>query len=139
MKTPTKRCLQLAGFLAVVAAFSGYALAQEALAPLSFTTAQAAGGRANFASKCARCHGSDLEGGVGPALVGGVLDGYFAGPVGGLVDFVQSSMPQDMPGTLSRDETVTIVAFLASKNDRNPGGTPMPSDSAALGKMGFNQ
>lgn len=139
MKTPTKRYWPLAGLLALAAGFSGFALAQEALSPLTFSAVQVAGGRANFAAKCAKCHGADLEGGAGPALVGGVLDGYFAGPAGGLVDFVQSSMPQDAPGTLSRDETVTIVAFLASKNDRSSGATPMPSDSAALAKMGFNQ
>jgi mono/diheme cytochrome c family protein len=123
----------------LVVAVSGYAFAQEALQPLSFTPAQVAGGRANFAEKCAKCHGSDLEGGAGPALVGGVLDGYFAGSVGDLAEFIKSSMPQDTPGTLSSDETVTVVAFLASKNGRKPGDAPLPSDAAAQARIGFGQ
>lgn len=138
MNWPISRNLGHAATLALVLGFSGYAFAQDTLRPLSFTNAQVAGGRANFASQCAKCHGSDLEGGAGPALVGGVLDGYFAGSVGDLADFIKSSMPQDAPGTLTTDQTVTIVAFLASKNGRPPGPTPLPTDAAALAGIGFH-
>ena len=32
---------------------------------------------------------------------------------------------------------VGIVAYLASKNGRTPGAAPLPTDTAALAKMGF--
>ncbi len=46
-------------------------------------------------------------------------------------------MPQDAPGTLTNDETATIVAYLASKNGRTAGATALPNNTAALAKMGF--
>jgi mono/diheme cytochrome c family protein len=138
MKSPTRRRLKLASLTAVVASFAGVAAA-KALAPLTFTAQQAAGGRANYAAKCSRCHGSDLEGGVGPALSGGGLDNYLSGSAGALFDFIISTMPQDAPGTLTPDETATVVAYLASKNGRAAGATALPNDTAALAKMGFTQ
>ena len=139
MKTPTKRYLGLAGTLLMVGVFSGYAAAQDALTPLSFSAPQMAGGRVTCADKCSKCHGSDLEGGAGPALSDGALDNYLAGSAGALFEFIHASMPQDAPGSLSPDETTSLIAYLASKNGRTPGGAPLPSDMAALGKIGFKQ
>lgn len=129
----------MAGLAAIVVGFSGYSFAQEARAHLTFSAAQMAGGRANYASKCAKCHGDDLEGGAGPALSGGGLDNYLTGSVGDLSDFISSSMPQDAPGSLSPEETATVVAYLASKNGRAPGAAPLPIDSTTQHRMDFMQ
>ena len=139
MTRPVKRYVEIGALLGVAALFSGFAVAQEVLGPLTFTSPQVAGGRANYASKCAKCHGSDLEGGAGPALTSGAMDGYFSGPVGNLADFLHASMPQDEPGTLTPEETATLIAFIASRNERAAGPVALPSDHAALSKMGFNQ
>ncbi len=136
MKSPTRRRLKLAALVVAAAGFAGCAAAQT-LAPLTFTVQQTAGGRANYEAKCSRCHGSDLEGGAGPALTGGGLDNYLDGPAANLFDFINASMPQDAPGTLTNDETATIVAYLASKNGRTAGATALPNNTAALAKMGF--
>lgn len=138
MKSSTRQRLKLASLILAVAGIADLAMAQT-LAPLTFTAQQAAGGRANYENKCSRCHGSDLEGGAGPALSSGGLDNYLSGSASGLFDFVIASMPQDAPGTLSADETTTIVAYLASKNGRTAGATALPNDTAALAKMGFTQ
>lgn len=123
----------------IAGALASEALAEGGLSPLTFTSTQVAGGRVNYAAKCAKCHGPDLEGGAGPALVGEPLEPFFSGSVSDLSDFIQASMPQDAPGTLTPDETATLIAYLASKNERKPGTQPLPSDHAALTKMGFNQ
>ncbi|OJU09292.1 MAG: hypothetical protein BGN86_01585 [Caulobacterales bacterium 68-7] len=139
MKTPRTRYIALAGMLLTVGAFSGLAVAQETLSPLSFSAPQVAGGRVTYADKCSKCHGDDLEGGAGPALSEGSLDNYLSGSAGALFEFINASMPQDAPGSLSPDETTSLIAYLASKNGRTPGGAPLPSDMAALGKIGFKQ
>jgi len=138
MKPSTRRRLKLASLILALAGIADLAAAQG-LAPLTFTAQQAAGGRANYAAKCSRCHGSDLEGGAGPALSGGGLDNYLDGSVGNLFDFVIASMPQDAPGTLTPDETATVIAYLAARNGRTAGATALPNDTAALAKMGFTQ
>ncbi|MDB5438375.1 MAG: hypothetical protein JWM33_802 [Caulobacteraceae bacterium] len=133
---PTRCFLALTGAVLTLISFSG---AAYALDPLTFTARQAAGGKANFGEKCAKCHGAELEGGAGPTLISGVMDKYLPGPVDKLSDYIKANMPRDMPGTLKPDEIATLIAYIASRNDRTPGADPLPTDKDAQAKMGFDQ
>jgi S-disulfanyl-L-cysteine oxidoreductase SoxD len=83
-------------------------------------------GRALFASRCARCHGPQGEGGIGVRLVGG--QGTLASPkplktVGSfwpyattLWDYINRAMPYDEPGRLTAPEVYSAVAFVLNLN-----------------------
>lgn len=133
---PTRSFLALTGAALTVLSFSG---AAYALDPLSFTARQAAGGKANYGEKCAKCHGAELEGGAGPTLIGGVMDKYLPGPVDKLSAYIQANMPRDAPGSLKPDEIATLIAYIATRNDRTPGPDALPADKDAQAKMGFDQ
>jgi hypothetical protein len=49
-----------------------------------------------------------------------------------LVERIRTTMPQDSPGTLSRMQTVDIVAFMLEKNGLAAGTTPLPVDAETL-------
>jgi mono/diheme cytochrome c family protein len=100
-----------------------------------------AAGRALFAAQCARCHGPDGEGQVGPRLVGG--QGTLATPrplrtVGSfwpyattLWDYVNRAMPFDRPGMLEPSEVYAAVAYVLRLNgiiedDRIMDATSLP-------------
>jgi cytochrome c len=100
-----------------------------------------AAGRTLFAAQCARCHGPDGEGQVGPRLVGG--QGTLASPrplrtVGSfwpyattLWDYVNRAMPFDRPGVLEPSEVYAAVAYVLRLNgiiedDRVMDATSLP-------------
>jgi len=65
-----------------------------------------------FASNCAGCHGSGGEGGVGPALAGGLSR---FGSMGEVVAFVSTGVPGSMPGfetRLSPEEIKAVVEYV---------------------------
>ena len=85
-----------------------------------------AAGRDVFSAQCARCHGPNAEGNVGPVLVGG--QGTLKTPrplktVGSfwpysttLWDYVNRAMPFDKPGLLKPAEVYAVVAFVLNLN-----------------------
>jgi len=75
-----------------------------------YTDAQAARGQASYKTACASCHGETLEGSrpVTPALVGQDFTMNWTGQtVADLFDRIQTTMPADHPGTLSRAANAT--------------------------------
>ena len=131
--------LLLAGVAVALTSPQPAAAQNPSLAPLAFTAPQAAGGRVNYAGKCAICHGSELEGSAGPALANGGFDKWVSSPVSVLFDYLQTKMPLDSPGSMSADQTATIIAYMASRNGFKPGPQPLASDPAVLGKTSFRQ
>lgn len=87
-----------------------------------------------YAKQCASCHGSDLTGGESaPALAGpGFLSNWVGQTVGDLVDRTRSSMPQNDPGKLSRQQTADVVAYLFSMNRFPTGKADMDKDATVL-------
>ena len=83
-----------------------------------YTEAQAARGADGFAMSCASCHGAGLTGtGEAPALQGPQFVSDFDGEtVGDLFDRIRTSMPQDRPASLSRDQYADILAFVLKAN-----------------------
>jgi len=54
-----------------------------------------------------------------------------------LFEKMQTSMPADRPGQLSREQNADILAFLLSSNGFPAGQKELPPDAAALQKIRF--
>ena len=104
-----------------------------------YTDAQAARGRAEFSAHCAGCHGATLDGtGEAPALAGAQFLSDFNGlTVGALYDRIRTSMPQDNPTSLSRDQYADILAFMFKSNTIPSGAKDLDRRSEYLKAISF--
>src|SRR3569833_4512234 len=135
------RLVVLAGVLAVSAALGGSAWAQTTGSVLDgvYTDAQAGRGNVQYSQHCAACHGSGLTGnGEAPALVGGEFISNWAGlTVGDLFERIRTTMPQDNPGKLSRDQYADILSFLLKSNGYKAGQKEMDTRTEFLKAVAF--
>jgi mono/diheme cytochrome c family protein len=99
-----------------------------------FTAAQAERGQAVYQQQCAACHGQALEGlEAAPALAGPAFAGSWnEAPLGDLFERIRLSMPQDKPGSLGRQQTADIVAYILSFNKAPAGKVELPGDAEVL-------
>jgi mono/diheme cytochrome c family protein len=83
-----------------------------------YTAEQAKRGQAVYNTQCASCHGDTLGGGESaPPLAGSEFLSSWSGlTVGDLFDRTRSSMPQNKPGSLSREVNADILAYVFSAN-----------------------
>ena len=99
----------------LVAAIS---LAAQAGQPVSlasgvYSSAQAAEGRDLYRAQCTECHGAMLEGASGPPLVGDAfLSNWSARPLATLAGKIQNTMPFNQPGSLSRAQSTSLLAYM---------------------------
>lgn len=101
-----------------------------------FTPEQADRGKKDYELYCASCHGPDMSGGDGPALVGNdFLRNWFEDDMNNLVDKVQARMPGDAPGSLSMKEATDLVSLLLQANGFPAGTTELPPDLSALSEI----
>jgi mono/diheme cytochrome c family protein len=100
---------------------------------------QAARGKAVYTKECSSCHGASLNGsGQAPPLEGADFKGNWNGQtVNDLFDKMQTSMPADRPGQLTRQQNADILAFLLSSNGFPTGQKELPTDGGALQKIKF--
>jgi S-disulfanyl-L-cysteine oxidoreductase SoxD len=100
---------------------------------------QAKRGADDFAAHCASCHGADMSGtGEAPALIGAQFISDFNGEtVGDLFDRIRTTMPQDNPGGLSRDQYAETVAFIFKSNGFPPGAKELDRRSEYLKAIAF--
>lgn len=98
----------------------------------SFTQAQALHGHDVYAANCAKCHGAQLQGNVGPALQGPA----FAPATGssltlsGIFNYMQSNMPADQPGKLKAQDYADVMAFLLMRNGYQSGTSKLTAAKA---------
>jgi mono/diheme cytochrome c family protein len=88
----------------------------------SFDKAQAAHGKALYAQHCAKCHGNDMQGKIGPALRGPVFaptNSHIL--VSGMYQFISNNMPADRPGQLKEGQYADLMAFLLYENGYDAG------------------
>ena len=68
-----------------------------------------------------------------PALAGPAFFGSWnEAPLGDFFERIRISMPQDKPGSLSRQQTADIVAYILSFNKAPAGQTDLPGDTELL-------
>jgi quinoprotein glucose dehydrogenase len=78
-----------------------------------YSAAQATRGQAIYKTQCAECHGNALEGTVGSPLAGdSFLSNWSARPLSALVDKIQKTMPFSTPGSLSRQQSTDLTAYM---------------------------
>jgi quinoprotein glucose dehydrogenase len=131
--------------LLVVAAAAGLALAANAQSANRsvwegvFSPDQADRGKASYVQRCGACHGATLAGtGEAPGLTGGeFVSHYDQLTVGDLFERVRTTMPNNAPGTLSRDEYADVVAFLLQANGFPAGAKPLDRRTEVLATIGI--
>ena len=99
-----------------------------------YSTEQATRGAAVYAARCAACHGVSLNGtGEAPGLVGGEFVSHWDTlTVGDLFDRVRTTMPQNAPQTLTRDEYADVLAYMLKYNGFPEGAKPLDRRSEVL-------
>jgi mono/diheme cytochrome c family protein len=104
-----------------------------------YTQAQAERGEAAYRQACASCHGDTLEGqGQTPSLVGADFVSNWNGmPVGDLFDKIQTTMPADRPGQLSKEQNAQILAYILKSNKFPNGSQDLPAGGDALTGIRF--
>ena len=104
-----------------------------------YTAEQAKRGEILYAQKCVRCHGSDLSGGeIAPALNNAEFRANWSGlSVDDLLERIKVSMPQDDPGSLSRQQTADVLAFVLSRNGFPEGKTELAREAEVLKTIRF--
>ncbi len=104
-----------------------------------YSAEQASKGEALYRQECASCHGEKLEGrGQAPPLTGGDFTMDWNGmTVGDLFEKMQTSMPADQPGHLSREQNATLLAFILNANKFPAGAAELPTDGERLRQIRF--
>jgi mono/diheme cytochrome c family protein len=104
-----------------------------------YTEAQAKRGQALYAEHCASCHGDELGGGeMAPGLIGGEFSANWNDlSLGDLFERMRISMPQNNPGSLSRQINADILAFILQRGKYPAGSTELPGQTEALNQIKF--
>ncbi|MFQ5702884.1 MAG: c-type cytochrome [Gemmatimonadales bacterium] len=132
--------------IAIVAAIAPIAAAGTSSFPQGrsvwdgiYTLEQAERGEPLYSKECARCHGPDLMGGeMAPALSGGEFVWNWNGlTVGALFERLRTSMPQDKPRSVSRQDKANILAFILFANEFPAGKTALKSRTEFLNQISF--
>ncbi len=99
-----------------------------------YTEDQAARGKTQYNTNCSACHMEDLSGsGQALPLAGDAFTDTWEGhPVSDLFDLIQSTMPQDKPGSLTPDQAVDIISYILKVNQFPAGKDELKNDPEIL-------
>ena len=102
-----------------------------------YSEAQAYRGEKVADTTCIGCHGPKLDGGdSGPKLVGETfLANWSSQSVGVMFDWIREAMPAEAPGTLSKEETAAVVAYILKLNKMPPGKLDLSTERAVLDRI----
>lgn len=112
-------------------AFAGNGTSKPAL----YTKAQSRDGSKLYRDNCASCHGSNLQGDIGPALVGKHFEQMASAQnltVNSLLEVTSQSMPKTNPGGLKASQYDSIIAFILHKNGYPAGKTKLTKTEPGL-------
>ena len=101
-----------------------------------YAAAQATRGQVLYKAQCAECHGNALEGTVGSPLAGDAfLSEWSARPLSAFVDKIQKTMPFSTPGSLSRQQSADLTAYILQAGKFPPGRAELTD--ATLARLEF--
>jgi S-disulfanyl-L-cysteine oxidoreductase SoxD len=112
--------------------------APQSAAPAAgvYSAAQAARGRIVIESQCSSCHGDDLTGLEGPALVGNAfMVKWEQGNMANLFRKIRDTMPTGAVTSVSEDEKIDAVAYLLQQNGFAEGAAELTKDIDALARI----
>ena len=115
-------------------AASGQAPAETSVRDKDYSQEQSKRGRASYDGKCASCH----DGGtMGPELWGDpFLTQWENKDAGSFFARIQTTMPEDAPGTLGEKEVLDIIAYVIQTNGF-PAGDQELESARALAAVKF--
>jgi mono/diheme cytochrome c family protein len=104
-----------------------------------YTGDQTKRGQPLYQQHCASCHGEKLAGGEdAPDLSGGAfLASWNGATANDLFEKIRVSMPQNRPGTLSRQNNADILSYIFSVNQFPAGKTELASEAGQLKQIRF--
>jgi mono/diheme cytochrome c family protein len=102
-----------------------------------YSGAQAYRGEKVADTLCIGCHGPKLDGGdSGPKLVGeAFLANWSSQSMGVMFDWIREAMPAEAPGTLSKDDTAAVIAYILQLNKIPAGKQDLSTEPEALGRI----
>jgi S-disulfanyl-L-cysteine oxidoreductase SoxD len=104
-----------------------------------YTDGQADRGRAQYAQRCAMCHGPVLEGnGEAPPLTGEFIPDWAGMSLADLHDKIRITMPLNAPGTLTPAAASDVLAYILKADGFPAGSRELGSDLASLGAISFD-
>ncbi len=110
--------------------------AQAGALPALYAAQQASAGAGIYAQDCAMCHGADLKGGAGPALIGeSFAPTGGSTTLGGVFTIVAQQMPATAPGSLTQAQDDDVMAYILKSNGYPAGAAPL----AYNGSLGSTQ
>jgi cytochrome c len=118
MKKPMICMALLGGVFAIALSLSAQDEATSVQSGV-YSQEQAERGEQLFGEACMVCHQPE------EFADGGYMDGWSGMNVNDMVEFIRSTMPEDNPGRLKRQEYIDIVAFLFQQNGLPAGETEM--------------
>jgi S-disulfanyl-L-cysteine oxidoreductase SoxD len=105
-----------------------------------YTEEQATRGEALYGEHCVKCHGATLQGngeGANP-LTGATFKSTWNGvSMGALFDRVRLSMPQDKPGSMTRQQVADLLAFILRVNNFPAGKEELARQTDILNSIVF--
>jgi cytochrome c len=107
-----------------------------------YTEEQANRGEALYREHCMRCHGETLQGNGEGALplTGATFGSTWNGvTLGAMMERVRISMPQDKPGTMSRQQIADLLAFVLRSNKFPAGDAELPKQTDILNAIVFKR
>ncbi len=123
---------RLSSSFVVAALLFGPALAQElGLTDGVYSDAQATRGGRIYRQVCSSCHAPNMEGGeMGPGLRGKpFIDPWDGERLAELMSYVQETMPQDNPGSLSDEDYTDVLAYVLKVNEFPAGDLDLTVES----------
>ena len=84
-----------------------------------YTEEQATRGEALYGEHCVKCHGATLQGngeGAKPLTDAAFKSTWNGVLLGALFDRIRLSMPQDKPGSMTRQQVADLLAFILRAN-----------------------
>jgi mono/diheme cytochrome c family protein len=102
-----------------------------------YTSDQAAQGKKLYATRCAVCHGADLEGVTAPPLAGPQLEKNWLSTttMDDLFFLMRTTMPLSMAKSLSAEQHPAVFAYLLQQNGYPAGNKPVRPDTPQLKNM----
>ena len=129
-------CVAFAGALVGSLSLVGHARQARMVTDGVYSDAQATRGQQIYQAQCVTCHGSALEGAVGPPLAGDAfLSAWATRSLADLVDKIEKTMPPQQPGSVSRQQAIDLAAYVLRAGKYQAGQTEL--GPAALAQITF--
>ena len=102
-----------------------------------YSEAQAYRGEKVADTTCIGCHGPKLDGGdSGPKLVGeAFIANWSSQSMAVMFDWIREAMPAEAPGTLSKNDTAAVIAYILKLNKMPAGKQDLSVEPDALGRI----